>query len=76
MCDMMSSRPVDVLEKAKGKRVIIRLKNGSEITGSLQAFDLHLNVWLEDAEEKKNDTQTKLGSLLVRGDTIILISPE
>lgn len=75
MCGMMS-RPVDVLEKAKGKRVIIRLKNGSEITGVLQAFDLHLNIWLEEAEEKKNDMQTKLGSLLVRGDTIVLISPE
>ena len=70
------SRPVDVLDKAKGKRVIIKLKNGAEITGVLQAFDLHLNVWLEEAEEKKNDTHTKLGSVLVRGDTIILVSPE
>jgi small nuclear ribonucleoprotein len=71
----MSSRPIDVLDKAKGKRVIMKLKNGAEITGTLQAFDLHLNVWLDDAEERKDDTQIKLGSVLVRGDTIILISP-
>ncbi|MDD5416768.1 MAG: LSm family protein [Candidatus Aenigmarchaeota archaeon] len=71
----MSSRPLDVLDKAKGKRVIIKLKNGVEITGVLQAFDLHLNIWLEDSVERKNDSEIKLGSSLVRGDTIILISP-
>lgn len=71
----MNSRPLDVLDKAKGKRVIIKLKNGTEVTGILQAFDLHLNIWLEEAEERKNDTQIKLGPALVRGDTIILISP-
>jgi small nuclear ribonucleoprotein len=71
----MTNRPLDVLDKAKGKRVIVKLKNGCEVTGVLQAFDLHLNIWLEDADERKNDTQIKLGSTIVRGDTIILISP-
>ena len=51
--DKMTSRPLDLLDKAKGKRVILKLKNGSEITGVLQAFDLHLNIWLEEAEENK-----------------------
>ncbi len=72
----MTNRPLDVLDKAKGKRVIIKLKNGSEITGVLQAFDLHLNIWLEEAEERKDDTTFKLGSTLLRGDTIIIVSPE
>jgi small nuclear ribonucleoprotein (snRNP)-like protein len=71
----MSSRPLDVLDKAKGKRVIIKLKNGVEVTGVLQAFDLHLNIWLEDSVERKDNSEIKLGSSLVRGDTIILISP-
>ncbi len=69
------TRPLDVLEKAKEKRVMIRLKNGAEITGILQAFDLHLNVWIESAEERKDDKQVKLGTVLIRGDTIIYISP-
>jgi small nuclear ribonucleoprotein (snRNP)-like protein len=69
------TRPLDVLEKAKEKRVMIKLKNGAEITGTLQAFDLHLNVWIEDAEERKDDKQIKLGTALIRGDTIIYISP-
>jgi small nuclear ribonucleoprotein (snRNP)-like protein len=70
------TRPLDVLDKAKGKRVLIKLKNGVEITGVLQAFDLHLNLWLEEVEERKDDKQVKLGTALVRGDTIIYISPE
>lgn len=71
----MTSRPLDVLDKAKGKRVILKLKNGSELTGVLQAFDLHLNMWLEEAEERKNESTIKLGSVLIRGDTIIFASP-
>jgi len=71
----MTSRPLDVLDKAKEKRVILKLKNGAEVTGVLQAFDLHLNLWLEEAEERKDDKQIKLGTVLIRGDTIIYISP-
>jgi small nuclear ribonucleoprotein (snRNP)-like protein len=70
------SRPIDVLDRSKGKRVIVRLKNGSEITGTLQAFDLHLNIWLEEAEETREDKKIKLGSVLIRGDTVLLVSPE
>ena len=70
------ARPIDVLDRSKGKRVLVRLKNGSEITGILQAFDLHLNLWLEEAEETKDDKKIKLGSVLIRGDTVIMVSPE
>jgi small nuclear ribonucleoprotein (snRNP)-like protein len=70
------TRPLDVLDKAKGKRIIIKLKNGMEITGVLQAFDLHLNLWLEEADATKDDIKIKIGSTLIRGDTIIYASPE
>ena len=69
-------RPIDVLNNAKGKRVLIRLKKGTEISGILQAMDLHLNMWLEDAEQISEETKTKLGTILVRGDNIIYVSPE
>jgi small nuclear ribonucleoprotein (snRNP)-like protein len=72
---MTTNRPLDVLDKAKGKRVLIKLKNATEIIGVLQAFDLHLNIWLEEAEFKQDDSQIKLGSTLVRGDTVIYVSP-
>ncbi len=70
------ARPLDLLNSAKGKMVLIELKNGHSITGKLVAFDVHINVTLENAEEKKdNDTMRKLGNVFVRGDTIILVSP-
>ncbi len=68
-------RPIDVLNNAKGRRVLIQLKKGTEISGILQALDLHLNMWLEDAEQKTDDKTTKLGTVLVRGDNIIFVSP-
>jgi len=69
-------RPIDVLNSAKGKRVLIRLKNGIEISGILQAMDLHLNMWLNEAEQLTNSEKTKLGTVLVRGDNILFVSPE
>lgn len=69
-------RPIDVLNSAKGKRVLIKIKNGSEISGILQAMDLHLNMWLNEAEERTKDGKTKLGTVLVRGDNILFVSPE
>jgi len=65
------------LNNAKGKRVLIRLKRGTEISGLLQALDLHLNMWLEQSEQRSEDgTTVKLGTLLVRGDNILYVSPE
>ena len=69
-------RPIDVLNNAKGKRVLIKLKNGTEISDQLQAMDLHLNMWLESADQTFNDKTTKLGTVLVRGDNILYVSPE
>lgn len=69
-------RPIDVLNNAKGKRVLIKLKKGMEISGILQAMDLHLNMWLESAEMISEDQKIKLGTTLVRGDNILYVSPE
>ena len=71
-----ASRPLDALNKARNKRVIIELKNGLQITGELKAFDIHINCVLENAEERQGgETKRKLGTVFIRGDTIILISP-
>ncbi len=72
----MEARPLDALNKARGKRVIAELKNGKQYLGILQAFDIHINVVLEDVEERVDGQVTrKLGTAFLRGDTIILISP-
>jgi len=51
------SRPLDALNRSRGKRVIVDLKNGSRYEGKLQAFDIHINTVLEDAEEFELQTK-------------------
>ena len=70
------SRPLDVLGSSQDKRVIIRMKSGESITGVLKAFDQHINIWLDEAEMQGSKGDLKLGKVLVRGDNIVLVSPE
>ncbi|MBI4894817.1 MAG: small nuclear ribonucleoprotein [Candidatus Aenigmarchaeota archaeon] len=72
----MSDRPIDALDRAKGKKIYIKLKNGEEVTGILKALDLHLNLWVDEAEiSNKTEGKVKMGTILVRGDTIVYASP-
>ena len=73
---MAIERPLDALNLAKSKPVVVELKNGMVIRGKLLAFDIHLNVVLDDAEQlEDNEVKRKFGRLLIRGDTVILIIP-
>lgn len=73
---MESERPLDALNEARGKRVVVELKNKIQLIGKLKAFDIHINTVLEEAEEwEDGQMKRKLGRAFVRGDTIILISP-
>jgi len=67
---------VKVLDESVGKVVLIKLKGGKVIRGRLQGFDQHMNLSLEKAEEVLEDGKSNsLGSLIVRGDNIVMISP-
>ena len=73
---METSRPLDALNNSRGKRVIVDLKNGKQFVGTLKSFDIHINVVLENAEERQdNKTKRQLGVVFLRGDMITLISP-
>ncbi len=73
----MEQRPLDSLNQSRDKRVLIELKNGKQIIGTLKAFDIHINTVLENAEEHENgELKRKIGLVFIRGDTIVMISPE
>ncbi|MFH0798329.1 MAG: LSm family protein [Candidatus Woesearchaeota archaeon] len=72
----MEDRPLDALNAARNKRVIVELKNKVQLIGKLKAFDIHINTVLEEAEEHENGAmKRKIGTAFIRGDTIVLISP-
>ncbi len=74
---MDAPRPLDTLNEARGSRVIVELKNGKQMIGNLEAFDIHINTVLSDAEEwVDGEKSRKIGTMFLRGDTIVMISPE
>lgn len=72
----MNERPFDLLNKAIGQQVLIRLKNGTDIRGKMTAFDIHMNIVLDNSEELEDgNLKTKVGTILLRGGNILWVSP-
>ncbi|MFH0861258.1 MAG: LSM domain-containing protein [Candidatus Altiarchaeota archaeon] len=67
-------KPLDSLGSLLDTEVMVRLKNGMEITGKLKSFDIHINLVLEDAVIKENEIDRKFRSLFLRGDMILFVS--
>jgi len=69
-------RPLDLLNQSKGKEVLIQLKGEKHFVGTLMAFDMHINVVLDNAKEMHDgEVKKNIGLTFLRGDTIIYISP-
>ncbi len=66
---------IRVLDESAGKIVLIKLKGGKIIRGVLQGFDQHMNILLEESEEVNEDGTQNLGTIVLRGDNVVLISP-
>lgn len=72
----MAKKPLDVLNNSLEKPVLVRLKGAREFRGELQGYDIHMNLVLNNVEEfKENEVLRRLGSVVVRGDNIVFISP-
>ena len=69
-------KPLNVLQSASNKNVIVELKGKREYRGVLDGYDPHMNVVLKNAEELVDgQTVRKLSTVIVRGDNVIYISP-
>ena len=67
---------VKVLDESINKMVLIKLKGSKTIRGNLLGFDQHMNLLLDQSEEVPAEGDSiSLGSIVVRGDNVIMISP-
>jgi small nuclear ribonucleoprotein len=66
--------PAQVLEKVIHQRVELRLKDNRTVTGRLLGVDEHLNLVLEDAEERTPDRTRHLGRIVLRGSSVITMN--
>jgi len=72
----MGQRPLDVLNRALGSSVLVGLKGGREFRGKLSGFDVHVNIVLEEAEEvQSGEASKRYGTMVIRGDSLVFISP-
>lgn len=69
-------RPLDLLNNSKGKEILVQLKNDKQLVGKLLAFDIHINIVLDNTKEVfEGEAKRSIGLTFLRGDTIIFISP-
>lgn len=69
-------RPLDLLNSSKGKEVLVQLKGDKQFVGTLLAFDIHINLVLDNTKEMVDgEMRRQVGLTFLRGDTIIFVSP-
>ncbi len=68
--------PLDVLERSINKKMSLQLKDGRVIEGKLVGYDQYMNLVLEESEEKAGETGRRLGTLVLRGNNVVTISPQ
>ncbi|GIU70526.1 MAG: RNA-binding protein [Candidatus Nitrosocaldaceae archaeon] len=67
---------VKILSDSVGKVVLIKMKGGKAIRGTLKGYDQHMNLLLENSQELLDEGNTvDLGTIVVRGDNVVIISP-
>jgi small nuclear ribonucleoprotein len=72
----MAEAAVKILEESLGKIVLVRLKGGRSLRGKLQGFDQHMNLVLEEADDISDaNNSIRIGTIVVRGDNVIILSP-
>lgn len=65
-----------VLERSVDKRISLLLKDSRVLEGKLIGFDDYMNLVLEDTEETFEENVRRIGTVVLRGNNVISISPK
>jgi len=68
--------PTKVLENSMNKKISLLLKDSRILEGKLTGFDDYMNMVLEDTEETYKEERRKLGTIIIRGNNVVSISPK
>ena len=69
-------KPSNFLNENLDTEVELLLKDGSILKGTLIGFDDHMNLVLEDTEEKKEDKRRRIGTIILRGNNVVTLNPK
>jgi small nuclear ribonucleoprotein len=67
--------PQNLLEKNLDKNILILLKDGRTMEGKLVGYDEYMNMVIDGTEETKNEIKRKLGTVILRGNNVVSITP-
>jgi small nuclear ribonucleoprotein len=67
--------PAKMLEETLNKKVALLLKDNRVLEGALIGYDDYMNLVLDDAEEKAQEVNKKLGVVIVRGSNVVRMVP-
>lgn len=72
---LSENRPMDLLGRSVNSQVLVKLKGDRELRGRLRGYDQHLNLILDEAEDLTENPPQELGTVILRGDNVIFLSP-
>ena len=68
--------PLSILEKSVNKKVSLLLKDNRTLQGTLIGYDDYMNMVLENTEETNDDQVKRLGTVILRGNNVVSITPQ
>ncbi|MEM4297923.1 MAG: U6 snRNA-associated Sm-like protein LSm6 [Nitrososphaerota archaeon] len=72
-----AKKPLQALQRALNKQVLVRLKSDLEYKGKMVNLDPYMNLILEDAEEYNGKVLVaSFGKVVIRGSNVLFIKIE
>ncbi len=68
--------PTKVLENSMNKKITLLLKDSRVLEGKLVGFDDYMNMVLDNTEETFKDEVRRIGTIIIRGNNVVSISPK
>ncbi|MFO7991467.1 MAG: LSM domain-containing protein [Thermoplasmata archaeon] len=68
-------KPTEFLNDYLDEKVELLLKDGRALKGTLVGFDAHMNLVIEDTEEKTEDRKRRIGTIVLRGNNVVTLNP-